>query len=176
MCHVGLQAAPKKIADGWHSSVVSYGDRAIAAKCGSDTIRIFTYNKLRDTWPEEKLLHARSFADSLKTMAITEKDVFVCVFTYSKCYRHCLVKRTLHEFEVRTVGPKLNTPLVRGSDDDGNVLIVDKDTDRLIVVDKHGQGSVVKLYPPVSWPNGAVFYNDSLFATSVYTKTIYKYI
>ena len=25
----------------------------------------------------------------------------------------------LHEFEVRRVGPKLNTPLVRGSDDDG---------------------------------------------------------
>ena len=60
----------------------------------------------------------------------------------------------------------LSYPYISDDDDDGSVLIADRDIDRLQVMSEHGEFSVLQLQPPVSRPRSAVLFNNQLFVTS----------
>ena len=51
-------------------------------------------------------------------------------------------------------------------DDDGNVLLADRDADQLYVMSEKGKYAAVQLEPAVNHPRGAVMLNGDLFVAS----------
>ena len=66
-------------------------------------------------------------------------------------------------------------PYVCYADDDGNVLIADCYNERLQVMNKQGEFSVLRLQPYVSQPRSAVLFKGHLYVTSFDKKTVSKY-
>ena len=70
---------------------------------------------------------------------------------------------------------QLYNPYILDDDDDGSVLIADRNNHRLQVMSVQGELCVLQLQPPVSRPYGAVLINNKLYVTSDDNKEIYRY-
>ena len=75
----------------------------------------------------------------------------------------------------RGAAGQLYCPYISDDDDDGSVLIADRNNNRLQVMSEQGEVSVLQLQPPVSQPRSAVLFESHMFVTSWNKKTIYRY-
>ena len=70
---------------------------------------------------------------------------------------------------------ELSCSAICADDEEGSVLIADRDNNRLQVMSEKGEFTVLQLQPPVTEPCSAVVFNDKLYVTSDDNKKIYKY-
>ena len=70
---------------------------------------------------------------------------------------------------------QLYNPYILDDDDDGSVLIADRNNHRLQVMSEQWKFNVIQLQPPVSRPDGAVLINNKLYVTSDDNKKTYRY-
>ena len=61
---------------------------------------------------------------------------------------------------------QLSSPVISNDDDDGSVLIADRDNNRLQVMSEQGEFSVLQLQPSVSEPRSAALFDNRLYVTS----------
>ena len=107
------------------------------------------------------------------TLSISNNQLTCCSAGDGSIKVYSLSGELLQTYGTRGRGDagQLDCPFISDDDDDGSVLIADRDIDRLQVMSEQGEFNVLQLQPPVSRPSvsqprSAVLFNNQLFVTS----------
>ena len=185
----GLEAQskvePKKIASGTFTGVVTANCVTVATNVAAG-ISVYTYNQLLKTWLDtcrqlneawsNEELHADIlFGLHYVTLAVMQSNLFICGLHANKCSRFSLNDNRFYKYDALAINNTLGRPFMCDSDENGNILIVDSNNHRVVVVTESGQTGVVQLDYQVSHPRAALLFKDKLFVSTYDTRTNYIY-
>ena len=163
------------IDSGNFDSVVVYQDHVYAARyVDYDEPRDVRVYKHSGGWTK---VHSFKVISGFITLSVQNNQVKCCSRDEHKIAVYSLTGQLLQTHGSYGSGDagQFKYPYTCGDDDDGSMLIADYNNDRLQVMSKQGEFSVLQLQPPVSRPRGAVLFNNNLYVTSQDKQTVCKY-
>ena len=180
-------SAKFQIESGLFSSVAVYQDLvfAVANQPGTpSTVHVYRFcgggSSCNHSWQK---VHCFSTISGWVTMSVRNEQIRLCAQ-----HRHDVTvysnrgDELLRTYDTNTGSGDdgesrcLDNAFICDDDNDGSVLIADRNNNRLQVMSEHGEFSVLQLQPQVSWPRSAVLFKNDLFVTSMDKKTIHKYM
>ena len=159
-------------------SVVAHEDQVCAANW-TETNKVFVCKHNGSSW-----VKVHSFNVDLKgliTLSVKNNQIKCCSAYNDKIAVYSLSGELLQTFGSHGRGDagQVNSPYIYDDDDDGSVLIADRNNDRLQVMSEQGEFSVLQLEPPVTRPIRAELCNNRLYVLSNswwVRGTVHKYI
>ena len=147
---------------------------------GNNQTRVFQLNRSDSLpgWCEQRSVdHDFGTEKNFLTLSISNNQLNCCSAENAIIKVYSLNGELLQTYGAQGRGDacQLYCPFISDDDDDGSVLIADYGNNRLQVMSKQGQFSVLQLQPPVSRPRSAVLFKNHLYVTSEHDKRIYKY-
>ena len=129
---------------------------------------------------ESSLVKVHSFRVDLNgtvTLSVKNNQIKCCSSFDTKIVIYSLSGKLLQTYGThgRDDAGHFCFPYICADDDDGSVLIADRNNCRLQVMSEQGEFSVLQLQPPVSVPSSAVLFNNQLYVTSDWDKSLIKY-
>ena len=176
-----------RIASGDFRSVIVHQDQVYAADRKKCQTQVFRYNKtLTPRWPRIESTgwtKVKSIDHDFKqnnwplTLSISNNQLKCCSIGDDSIKVYSLSGELLRTYGTRGSGDagRLDCPYISDDDDDGRVLIADRNNNRLQVMSEQGEVSVLQLQPPVTSPLRAVLFKNHVFVASWDKKAIYKY-
>ena len=165
-----------RIDSGDFTSVVVHQDQVYAADSKKNQTQAFQRNDIISTlrWIKIRSIdHDFDLKGFTLTLSISNNQLKCCSAGDGIIKVYSLSGELLQTYGTRGRGDagQLDCPFISDDDDDGSVLIADRDIDRLQVMSEQGEFNVLQLQPPVSRPSvsqprSAVLFNNQLFVTS----------
>ena len=112
------------------------------------------------------------------TLSVKNNQIKCCSTRENKIVVYAPNGELLQAYGTRGSGDAslLNFPYVSAGDASVNLLIADRNNDRLQVMSEQGEFSVLQLQPPVSRPTSAVIFKNQLYVTSETNKALVRFV
>ena len=159
-----------RIAKGCFTSVVVHQDQVYAADSVKGQTQVFQHNdSLSPRWTKIRSIdHEFKTKYSTLTLSISNNQLKCCSARDGSIIVYWLSGELLQTYGTSGRGDagQLACPVISNDDDDGSVLIADRDNNRLQVMSEQGEFSVLQLQPSVSQPRSAVMWKNCLYVAS----------